>query len=297
MNGLLGRFADVEKIERGMSGDWKYRVMRDGEALLLRVSPVEACEDKEQEFIRLQRLYRNGVSVPRPVEFGKTDDGKMVYSLSAWVEGEMLETALGKKSPAEQYALGIASGKQLKAIHALQKCDIRKDWLERYLEVIEPRISAFQSEGVPFEGDRDILDYFERNKPLLRARPQTHLHGDYHMGNMILSPSGEIVIIDWEKVDFDSIGDPWYEFNRIGVEYPSFATGQIDGYFDGNPPEAFWKLLALYLSVSAITSIVWAKYYAPAELEQILSLNRSIITWFDHMQNPIPTWYKAGSAR
>ncbi len=253
---------------------------------------MDTYADKEQEYHRIQELYQNGISVPRPVEFGKTEDGTMVYSLTAWVEGELLETALKKKSPEEQYSLGVISGKLLKSIHSLQKCDMSENWLERYLKVIEPRMTAFKEEGIPFEGDQAILAYFEENKDLLLSRPQVFLHGDYHMGNMILSENNEIVVIDWEKVDFDSIGDPWYEFNRIGIEYPSFAKGQIDGYFEGNPPEEFWRLLALYLSVSALTSIVWAKYFAQEELENIMALNRNVLKWYDHMSNPIPTWYR-----
>lgn len=290
---MLERFSYVEKIERGMSSDIKYKVVGDdGDVLLLRLSSLDTYSDKEQEYNRIQKLYQNMISVPRPIEFGKTEDGMMVYSLTAWVEGEMLETALKRKSLEEQYLLGVTSGKLLKSIHFLQKCDMSENWLERYLKVIEPRISAFKEEGIPFEGDSYILDYFEQNKKLLNLRPQVFLHGDYHMGNMILSESNEIVIIDWEKVDFDSIGDPWYEFNRIGVEYPSFAKGQIEGYFEGNPPEKFWKLLALYISVSAITSIVWAKYFAQEELENIMSLNRRVLMWYENMSNPIPTWYR-----
>lgn len=68
------------------------------------------------------------------------------------------------------------------------------------------------------------------------------------MGNMIYSPKGELNIIDWHTVDFENYGDPWYEFNRIGVEYSDFASGQIDGYFQDNVPEEFWELFAFYLS-------------------------------------------------
>ncbi len=144
-----------------MSSDTKYKVINSkGEALLLRLSPMDTYADKAQEYHRIQELYQNGISVPRPVEFGKTEDGTMVYSLTAWVEGELLETALKKKSPEEQYSLGIVSGKLLKSIHSLQKADMSENWLERYLKVIEPRMAAFQEEGIPFEGDHYILAYF-----------------------------------------------------------------------------------------------------------------------------------------
>lgn len=44
-------------------------------------------------------------------------------------------------------------------------------------------------------------------------------------------------------------------------------------------------------SVSAMTSIVWAKYFAPDRLSSILELNKDILKWFDHMQSVMPSWY------
>ncbi|MFA9378341.1 MAG: hypothetical protein ACERKZ_16595 [Lachnotalea sp.] len=114
---------------------------------------------------------------------------------------------------------------------------------------------------------------------------------------MIRTYQYELYVIDWHMVDFNIYGDPWYEFNRIGIEYPAFAVGQIDGYFENNPPESFWMLLEYYLSASAITSIVWAKYFAPERLHSILQLNLNILNWYDGMQNPIPTWYRNISDR
>lgn len=136
-----------------------------------------------------------------------------------------------------------------------------------------------------------ILSYIDKNRRLLKNRPQVYHHGDYHMGNMVQSKKGQLHVIDWHTVDFNNYGDPWYEFNRIGVEYPFFASGQIDGYFNKEIPEEFWELLALYLSTSAITSIVWAKYCAPERLDSIIHLNNAILHWFNNMNSAIPTWY------
>jgi serine/threonine-protein kinase len=58
---------------------------------------------------------------------------------------------------------------------------------------------------------------------------------------MIVSPEGELRIIDFNRSDD---GDPWEEFNRIvwsAAVCPHFATGQIHGYFDGNPPDEFFN--------------------------------------------------------
>lgn len=59
------------------------------------------------------------------------------------------------------------------------------------------------------------------------------------MGNIIQSNDGHLFVIDWQIGDFENYGDPWYEFNRIGIEFPAFASGQIDGYFNNKPPKIF----------------------------------------------------------
>lgn len=117
-------------------------------------------------------------------------------------------------------------------------------------------------------------------------------HGDYHTGNMVVK-DGVLSVIDWHTVDFGNVGDPWYEFNRLGTECPFFARGQIDGYFGYRVPEEFWRLFALYFSVSAITSIVWAKYHAPGEMGFVMDLNRRILEMFGGMRDPVPDWYRS----
>lgn len=51
-------------------------------------------------------------------------------------------------------------------------------------------------------------------------------------------------------------------------------------------------MLAIYLSASAITSIVWAKYFAPEELDGIMKLNHNVVKWYDKMKSVVPTWYR-----
>ena len=51
-------------------------------------------------------------------------------------------------------------------------------------------------------------------------------------------------------------------------------------------------MLALYLSVSAITSIVWAKYFAPDQLDRVMELNRDVLKWYDGMKRVVPSWYR-----
>ena len=153
---------------------------------------------------------------------------------------------------------------------------------------------------IRFEGDHHLLRYIEENRHLLGGRPQTFQHGDYHIGNMMLTDADtdpRIVIIDFDRYDF---GDPWEEFNRIvwcAQAAPVFATGLVDGYFgvDQNHavPMAFWRLLALYISSNMLSSIPWAIPFGEGEINTMLGQAKDVLSWYDNMKNPVPTWYGA----
>lgn len=286
-------FTKIELIEKGMASDKKYYVEDSNQnSMLLRIADIAEYDQKKLEYSLIKNIATIGVPMSEPIGFGICDDGKSVYTLLSWIKGKEVESVLPTLSNLEQYDLGLQSGKILNQIHSIPVTQNTNNWAERYFSVINERLDAYRTEGVAFKGDSLILEYLKYNEKLLQNRPQCYHHGDYHSGNMILSKEGDLSIIDWHTVDFDNYGDPWYEFNRIDGKFPSFNSGQIDGYFDGNPPKEFWALLAYYLSASAITSIVWAKYFAPKELASILKLNTEILEWYDNMQNLIPKWYK-----
>lgn len=281
-----------KEIAKGMSGDKKYFcISEENERYLLRLSDMDMYEVKKKEYEYLSMLGRSGLPVPECIDFGIDEKENKVYTLLSWIEGDEAEKILPTLTDSEQYSFGVLAGKILKEIHNASQTNIgEKCWYDRYFEVIAPRLDAYQHDGIAFNGSDNILKYIEDNKYLLRDRTQCYHHGDYHIGNMIIKDNG-LYIIDWHTVDFDNTGDPWYEFNRIGAEYPFFASGQIDGYFNGNVPNEFWRVFALYFSAGAITSIVWAKYCAPKQMDYVMKLNANIVTWFDNMNNPIPSWY------
>lgn len=286
--------ADVTEISAGMSGDGKFLLTtEDGRKLLLRLSGREKHALRKKEYAFIKHLNQAGIPMPKAAAFGTSADGNSVYMLVTWMEGEPAGDIVPGLPEDEQYALGRQSGRVLRRVHdASPRGDTLPDWHDRYFAVLGPRLTAFEEEGEWFDGADRILAYIAQRAGLLYGRPQTGHHGDYHMGNMIVSRGGELSVIDWHTVDFQDGGDPWFEFNRVGAEVPAFARGQIDGYFDGNVPQEFWQLFALYVAASAITSIVWAKHHAPEELPRIMALNHSVLEWFDGMQNPVPTWYR-----
>lgn len=292
---FLSQFQKAEKISAGMAGDEKYYCLQDEKAYLLRIADGSTYETKKAEYENLRKLNEAGLPVPQCVDLVKSDDDSKVFTLLSWIPGTEVEKVLPQMNCQEQYKLGLQAGEILGKIHeATPVTDASTGWYDRYFEVLAPRLNAYREKGINFEGAEAILDFIEENKYLLKTRSQCHHHGDYHIGNLIVR-DGKVWVIDWHMVDFDGVGDPWYEFNRLNLEHPAFAQGQIDGYFQNQVPEEFWRLFALYVATSAITSIVWAKYRAPEALDWVMARNRDVVKMFDWMQNPVPLWYRRKS--
>ena len=286
-------FLVVKEVKDGMSGDRKYYIETvDRQKLLLRISEAANIDIKKKDYDFLTSLNKANLPVPQAIDFGLCEEGQSVYMLLEWMEGKEAEKVLPDMPKDKQYRLGVKAGRILRSIHenaAIKSAE--QNWYDRYFEVISPRIDAYKNEGIPFEGADEILAFIEENKHLLHDRSQCNIHGDFHLGNLIIQDE-ELFVIDWQTVDFDGVADPWVDFKSIGVEHTAFAVGQIDGYFDSQVPEEFWRILALYLATSAITSIVWAKYFAPDCLDSIMELNRNVVKWYDKMKQVIPTWYR-----
>lgn len=285
---------EMKLITKGLSQDTKYRIEAcDGWHLLLRLADVSEFDQKKEEYERMQIMDQAGVPMPQPVDFGLCNEGKQVYQLLTWCDGENLETILPLLPETEQYVTGLKVGEALRKIHSAPAIKQTVDWKERYTHVIDERIQAFYDCGVQFDGWENIINYYKENCHLLKDRPQVCLHGDLHAENILRTNNGNISVIDWQILDFQGYGDPWRDFSSDQcATSPHYATGCIKGYFGGEAPAEFWKLNALYISVGAITSIPWAYYNYPSELEPLIQYNLNVIRWFDNMNNPVPNWYQ-----
>jgi serine/threonine-protein kinase len=289
-------FSKIEPIEKGWSEDKKYCVTTaDGTKYLLRISPISRYEVRKSLFEMMEQIAALGIPMCAPVEFGTCDDeGSFqggVYSLQSWIDGEDLETALPFLSETEQYVLGIKSGEIARKMHTIPAPETQEDWASRFNRKTDMKIQKYQECGLRFDSDDDVIRYINENRYLLEKRPQCFQHGDYHAGNMMLE-NGKLKIIDFDRYDF---GDPWEEFNRIvwsAAVSSHFATGQIRGYFGGEPPIELFKLLAFYISSNTLSSIYWAIPFGQSEIDTMMKQTQDVLNWYDNMKNPVPTWYQ-----
>ena len=284
------RFISKELIQKGWSGDKKYCAIDEhGNKFLLRVSPIEQYERKKSEFELMQQVAALGIPMCEPLEFGTSDEG--VYSVQTWINGIDAEENIHRFSYEEQYSYGFASGQILKEIHKVPAPEGCEDWEIYFNRKADRKIKMYAECPIKCENGQAFIDYINANRHLLKGRPRTYQHGDYHIGNMMIE-NGRIVIIDFDRYDF---GDPWEEFNRIvwcAQAAPAFASGNVDGYFDGKVPHKFWELLALYIGSNMLSSIPWAIPFGDKEINTMINQARDVLDWYDNFTNVVPKWYK-----
>ena len=284
------RFINKKLINKGWSGDKKYCVtVRAGKKFLLRVSPIEQYERKKNEFDLMLQVAELGISMCLPIEFGVSEEG--VYSIQSWIDGNDAESEANKLSDSEQYSYGFEAGQILKKIHTICAPSGIEEWDVFFNRKINRKIQMYENCPIKYENGQTFIEYINSHRHLLKGRPRTYQHGDYHVGNMMIGKDKKLYIIDFNRCDF---GDPWEEFNRIvwcAQATPVFATGMINGYFDNDVPMDFWKLLALYICSNTLSSIPWAIPFGQKEIDVMLKQASDVLSWYDNMQTFIPSWY------
>lgn len=288
---LLDSFATRIPIDKGWSGDQKYQaVTAEGDRYLLRVSSIDRLERKRREYEKMCEVAQLGIPMCLPVEFGTCGEG--VYSIQSWIDGQDAEELLVSMTREQQYKYGMDAGRILATIHTIPAPVDAPDWEMRFNAKIDRKIAMYEACELKYENGEDaFLDYIAQNRHLLRGRPQSYQHGDYHIGNMMIDRNGVLTIIDFDRDDF---GDPWEEFNRIvwcAQSAPAFASGMVDGYFHGEMPMDFWRLLALYICSNTLSSLPWAIPFGEGEIQIMQKQAAQVLEWYNGMENVIPSWY------
>ena len=281
------------QIDKGWSGDKKYCITdENGGKYLLRVSDISQYDTKQAEFNRMKQVASLGVPMCKPIEFGTCEEG--VYSIQGWIDGGDAEQVIPGCSDTEQYAYGLEAGRILRKIHSIPAPETQEDWEIRFSRKMDNKIKKYCECPVKYENGLAFIDYINENRHLLKNRPQSYQHGDYHIGNMMIGRDGRLYIIDFNRNDY---GDPWEEFNRIvwcAQKAPLFASGMVNGYFNNHVPTEFWRLLALYIASNTLSSVYWALPFGQGEVDIMLNQGKEVLAWYDNMRKPVPTWYFKG---
>lgn len=283
----------IQAIKKGWSYDKKFYIEDEfNNKLLLRLSDINLYEMKKQQFMDIKLIGKLGLNTPRPIEFGICNSGKSVYAIFTWIEGIDLEDAIESLDLDKQYNLGFQAGYMLKKMHSIEVKNHNSNWEDVYKYKINRVIEAYKRCDYKFENDNSVIAFIKENEKLLINRPILFQHGDYHIGNMILTPNGDLGVIDFNR---SSLGDPYEEYDRFVFTWSksiSFANGQLHAYCDGNPPDEFFKLVALYTATNQLGSIPWAVDFGEKDIKVALDNTKKTMEVYDNFKTYIPKWYK-----
>lgn len=282
-------FSELRPVEAGWSGDRKYHAFgNDGKEYFLRISPLEKEKRVKQAFAAQQQALDLGIPVSKPL--GWEISGEEIVVWEEWLPGQDAEQVLPTLSLSQQNRYGQDAGRYLRILHTLPAPADQENWEARFNGKIDRKIAAYRACPLQYENGEAFIQYLNSHRHLLRNRPQCLQHGDYHVGNMMFCQD-KLYIIDFDRPD---AGDPWEEFNRIvwcAQLSPAFASGMVQGYFAGEPPLEFWELLALYVACNTLSSLPWAIPFGETEINTMQNQAREVLEWYDHMRNPVPSWY------
>ena len=284
----------VEPVCKGWSTDKKYKVkIKAGETLLLRIASAEMFEQKKKEYEIIEKYATLGFEMSKPVSFGRCDNGEHTYMVLSWVEGEDLETAMGKLSKEEQYELGRSAGRILRQIHSIpvEACDMPE---QTKIEKKLWQLKRYEESQVRIADDEVAVQYVKDNINKLWREAPVYLHGDFHPGNLILTPQKTLGVIDFNRWE---VGDPYEEFYKLesfGVELSvPYCIGQIEAYFEDRIPMRFWETLAVYVAHASLFSIKWAEKFGQEDVDGMVKRCLSAMEHYDGFRNVVPNWYDA----
>ena len=281
---------NITLISKGWSSDKKYLVeTANGEFQLLRISDIEEYETKKKEYEIITKYSQLGISMSMPIEFGTCNEDKNVYMLLSWIEGRDLEEVLPELSEQEQYKLGRQAGIILRKIHSipLDSADVPAT-TKREKKLMQ--LARYEESDVRISGDEIAVAYVKDNINSIWNKTPVYMHGDFHPGNLIYMPDGNIGVIDFNRWE---VGDPYEEFYKLesfGVEISvPYCIGQIDSYFNDDVPEDFWTANAVYVAQASLFSIKWAEKFGQDEIDGMVRRARNSMT--NDFKNTVPKWY------
>ncbi|MGM7681148.1 aminoglycoside phosphotransferase family protein [Cytobacillus sp. Hm23] len=290
---LLQNATKIERLLKGYSPDEKYVVHVDEKKLLLRVGSMKEYERKKVEFQIINKMQQYNVLCPRSIEIGLLDDLDSCYTIYSYIDGIDGTEALPTLTEQEQMKIGIEAGRQLSRMHLYKAPLTIKPWYDRAMEKHYKYLEAYKSCGIKINNDDKIIEFIERNKHFIKNRPNNFQHDDFHLGNIIMKGNKYAGVIDFNNFDW---GDPFHDFVKVALFQRKlsipFSIGQIEGYFNNNIRENFWRIYAIYAGMVIFSSVVWSINYMPQQLDEMIERLYNILEDHKNFEILKPSWYK-----
>ncbi|MCR8844512.1 phosphotransferase [Paenibacillus sp. SC116] len=287
----------LEQIHKGYSSDKKYIVYDSNEhpQYILRTYSITENDNKQIKFKHLQMMEQQDVRCTRPIEIGILSEQELGYTILTYMEGNEASEELPQLTEMEQFHVGFEAGIELLKMNQIAAPDHKEPWHELMSRKHQWYRTQYAECGVIIPNDTALLSFIDSNLHLMKDRPNRYQHDDFHPRNLVIKDGKFSGVIDFDRDDW---GDPIHEFVKIGlfsteVSIP-FSAGQIQGYHHGDgeePSEEFWRLYALYLAMTLISSVVWILKVNADELDDMMRRIQRCMDDHNNFELMVPKWY------
>jgi aminoglycoside phosphotransferase len=208
-----------------------------------------------REVIACKLLTKKGIIVPKILY---VDDEILIET---FVDGTLVDQV--NFSKVSRYDLYFKAGEVLNKIHTIKTTNFGMISDETLTGEFSTQLKYLQTgssdalltlEETPFYSKRDVkqvTQYFESHKSLVKNSPSVLLHMDYCDSNLIYTPEGEIAVIDFADL---SSGNPMMDITKVYIDHIGDGAFQacIDGYGE------------IYLEQIKLFALGWLTWLIPA---------------------------------
>lgn len=245
---------DLRRLSGGASREtWTFTA--DGEPLVLQRVRAGTPGGLRSEPSVLMAAHRRGVPVPGMVVDGSASDAlERPFMIVRRVAGETIARKILRDeefAPAREQ-LPAQLGRAAALVHSIPVDEVPglvvEDQIARYRSVLDDL-------GEPHPVFEVAFRWLESHRPSSSA--VSVVHGDYRLGNVMVSPDGLAAVLDWELAH---LGDPMEDLGwlcvrawRFGSTLPVAGLGTVDELLDayaevaGHRPDSavvrWWEIL------------------------------------------------------
>ena len=236
LEGRLGGGVEKARLVPGGASKeaWAVDVRRDdgiSEVIVRRAAGGVIHADTlalEHEFRVLEAAYAAGVKVPRPVAYLGSVGGREAFAMER-VSGETIGRRIVRAPPAQ---LPLQMAEELAKIHAIARDAV--PFLPHGDPVARMR-AELDTVGEPHPAIELGLTWVEER--LGRDREPVVCHGDWRIGNLVVTEAGLTHVLDWE---FAHVGDPAEDVAwplvrawRFGADHLRLGgVGEVEPYLE-----------------------------------------------------------------
>lgn len=180
---------------------------------LLRVFSSEHVARREEEFNVIKQLSNYSNYIPAAIEFGHLKDSELAYMILTYMPGKDGENGLIQLSNTEQYNAGFKVGEELVKLHTFKAPTHIRPWYEIKKQKSEKYLEELTTIHVDDSIKNLLTAYIDNNIELMRDRPNTFQHDDFHPANLLIHNRAFAGIIDFQRMDW---GDPIHDLHKLG---------------------------------------------------------------------------------